>query len=121
MLCLGCALDVQSELAAAQVAATVEQINEKVRVQNMTKSIDLEADAVAFCPKCGARTNGKFCSECGTTLAPKAKCPKCSAEVQAGAKFCPECGNPMGKAKCPGCGKEFDHAPKFCDDCGTKI
>jgi membrane protease subunit (stomatin/prohibitin family) len=121
MLCLDCAPDIQSELAHAQVEATVEQINSKVREQNMTKDLDLEADAVALCPKCGARTNGKFCAECGATLAPKSKCPKCAAEVKAGAKFCPECGGPLGKAKCPGCGKEFEKAPKFCDDCGTKM
>jgi membrane protease subunit (stomatin/prohibitin family) len=121
MLCLDCAPDVQSELAHAQIAATVEQINDKVRLQDMTKDLDLESDAVALCPNCGARTNGKFCTDCGTNLAPKAKCPKCAAEVKAGAKFCPECGGPLGKSKCPSCGKEFEKAPKFCDDCGTKV
>jgi len=121
MLCLDCAPDVQSELAHAQISATVEQINEKVRLQNMTKDLDLEADAIALCPKCGARTNGKFCTECGATLSPKVKCPKCAAEVKSGAKFCPECGGALGKAKCASCGKEFEKAPKFCDDCGAKM
>jgi membrane protease subunit (stomatin/prohibitin family) len=47
----------------------------------------------ASCPKCSAKiAPGKFCSECGATLAapgPKL-CPGCSQPVTG--KFCPECG-----------------------------
>jgi rRNA maturation endonuclease Nob1 len=122
-LCNDCAPDVQIELASAQVAATVEQINVKVRELNMTKELDLAGTAVGTCPKCGSKASGKFCPNCGTTLAPKVACGSCGAQVDPGVKFCPECGKPIkaAKPKCPGCGKEFDTAPKFCDDCGTKM
>ncbi len=122
-LCNQCAPDIQMELAAAQVAATVEQINSKVRDIDQTAGLDLGGTAAATCPKCAAKVTGKFCPECGTTLVAKSACGACGATVDAGVKFCPECGKPMhaAKPKCPGCGKEFDKAPKFCDDCGTKV
>jgi predicted amidophosphoribosyltransferase len=31
------------------------------------------------------------------------KCPKCNATVQAGAKFCPECGQNLQEMKCAKC------------------
>jgi DNA-directed RNA polymerase subunit M/transcription elongation factor TFIIS len=122
-LCNECAPDIQMELASAQVAATVEQINTKVRELDLTKDIHLGATAAATCPKCGAKAKGKFCPDCGTTMVAQATCGGCGAAVAAGVKFCPECGQPMqaAKPKCPGCAKEFEKAPKFCDDCGTKI
>jgi Double zinc ribbon len=96
-LCYDCAPNVETELAAAQAQATVQQIQEKVKEQDLTKDIDLTTEAVALCPSCGARTQGaKFCPECGKPLRPKDVCPKCGTKVQAGAKFCPECGNKMG-------------------------
>lgn len=44
------------------------------------------------CTSCGAenRPGGKFCIECGASLA--AVCPACGASLAAGAKFCGECG-----------------------------
>ena len=95
-LCYGCAPNVETELAAAQAQATVEQVQAKVREQNLTKDIDLTSEAAALCPSCGARTQGaKFCPECGKPLRPKGECPRCGTKVEAGAKFCPECGNKM--------------------------
>jgi membrane protease subunit (stomatin/prohibitin family) len=96
-LCFECAPDVETELAAAQVQATVEQIRDKVRLQDMTKNIDLVSEAVALCPACGARTqSAKFCPECGKPLRPKNECTKCGSKFEAGTKFCPECGNKVG-------------------------
>jgi hypothetical protein len=122
-MCNGCAPDIQGELAAAQVAATVEQINQRVRQSDMTTRLDLTGAAAATCPKCGAKVQGKFCGECGTTVMAKVKCPGCSASVDEGVKFCPECGARMvaSRPKCSGCGKEYDKTPKFCEDCGTKM
>jgi Double zinc ribbon len=95
-LCNECAPDVQMELAAAQAAATIEQINEGVRQQNLTKGLDLGGDAAATCPSCGAKASG--------------------------GKFCRDCGGPLkAGVKCPGCGKQFEMAPKFCDECGKKV
>ena len=96
-LCYECAPDVETELAAAQAQATVDQIQQKVREQDLTKELDLTSEAAALCPSCGARTQGaKFCPECGKPLHPKGECPRCGTKVEAGAKFCPECGQKMG-------------------------
>jgi len=51
------------------------------------------------CPGCSARVPpGKFCAECGTSLAPPQPkaCPSCQAIAAPGAKFCAECGTRMG-------------------------
>jgi membrane protease subunit (stomatin/prohibitin family) len=95
-LCYDCAPSVETELAAAQAQATVEQIQEKVRQQDLTRDIDLTSEAAALCPSCGARTQGaKFCPECGKPLRPKNECSRCGTKYEAGAKFCPECGNKL--------------------------
>lgn len=122
-MCSDCAPDIQAELAAAQVQATIEQIQEGVRSVNFTKDLDLAGDTSATCPKCGARGTGKFCLECGASMVPKKKCAQCSAHMEEGAKFCPDCGAPAkaAKPKCTGCGKEYDSPPKFCAECGTKM
>jgi hypothetical protein len=96
MLCYECAPDIETELASAQVQATVDQMRDKVRQMDMTKDLNLTAEAAALCPSCGARTQGaKFCPECGKPLRPKGECPRCGTHVEAGTKFCPECGNKM--------------------------
>jgi ribosomal protein L32 len=93
-LCCNCAPDIETELAAAQVQATVNQMVQKVRQQDMTRDMDLTTEAVALCPSCGAKTHGaKFCPECGTSIRSNTACGKCGAKYDAGAKFCPECGN----------------------------
>jgi hypothetical protein len=92
-LCFECAPDIDTELASAQVQATVEQLKEKVRQQDLTKDLDVASEAVARCPGCGARTQGgKFCPECGKPLRAKGECAKCGTKVETGTKFCPECG-----------------------------
>ncbi len=48
----------------------------------------------AVCPSCGASpVSGKFCSECGASLA--TACPSCGASPVSG-KFCSECGSDLG-------------------------
>jgi predicted amidophosphoribosyltransferase len=45
-----------------------------------------------ICPECGKPAGeGKFCVNCGASLS-LVKCPKCGAKLQAGTKFCGECG-----------------------------
>ena len=48
------------------------------------------------------------------------KCSKCGASVPQGAKFCPECGQPMNVV-CPKCGAKVKSGMKFCPECGAKI
>ena len=56
-----------------------------------------------------------------TPAAATAKCVKCGAAMQAGAKFCSECGASQEPAKCSNCQQELKPGAKFCDECGTKV
>src|SRR5437667_18449 len=49
------------------------------------------------------------------------KCVKCGASLQAGAKFCSDCGASQVPAKCSNCQKELPPGAKFCNECGTKV
>ena len=97
MLCYECAPDVEGELASAQVHIQVEQMKQKLMETDLTKGMNLTAEAAALCPSCGARTQGaKFCPECGKALRAKTECGRCGTNFDAGTKFCPECGNKVG-------------------------
>jgi membrane protease subunit (stomatin/prohibitin family) len=50
------------------------------------------------CGKCNTKQpGGKFCAECGATLAQVKKfCTGCGTETAAGVKFCPNCGMAAG-------------------------
>ncbi len=92
---------------------------------NMFGSMMREQPAAAAaettaCPKCGARVpaSAKFCPDCGQPMGNV--CPKCGKPVKAGAKFCPECGAPL-HAACPKCGKPVKAGAKFCPECGAKL
>ena len=52
----------------------------------------------------------KYCSECGN-------------EIEAGFKFCPECGkkNIVRPTSCPDCGAKLKEKFKFCPECGKDI
>lgn len=49
-------------------------------------------------------------------------CPKCGAQIPAGSKFCPECGQSTASEakKCANCGTQLPEGTKFCPECGTK-
>ncbi len=69
--------------------------------------------AGATCPSCGAKVSAsaKFCPDCGKPLGNV--CPRCGKPVKAGAKFCPDCGQPLTASVPAG--------TKFCPDCGEKL
>ncbi|MGI9189671.1 MAG: zinc ribbon domain-containing protein [Longimicrobiaceae bacterium] len=48
------------------------------------------------CPGCGADATGRFCTQCGVAL--EAECGVCGSPLQRGARFCNECGAPVGAA-----------------------
>src|ERR1700682_3986334 len=48
------------------------------------------------------------------------RCPKCSTENAAKAKFCAECGAKFDP-RCPSCGAENPPDAKFCTQCGTRF
>lgn len=93
-LCASCAPIAQRELGAIQANVTVEQLEEKVRAQDMTRTMNVTSTAVVECPSCGAEAgSGKFCQECGKPLAARTECPRCGTQMESKAKFCPECGH----------------------------
>jgi hypothetical protein len=95
-LCYTCAPNVETELAAAQAQATVDQLRTKVQSVDLTKDIDVTTEAAALCPSCGARTQGgKFCPECGKPVRARKTCSRCGTQSESGSKFCPECGGKM--------------------------
>ena len=48
-------------------------------------------------------------------------CPKCSAQVPAGSKFCLECGEKLGGGFCAQCGATLPPSAKFCPECGQPL
>ena len=66
-------------------------------------------------------TAGTDGGETGETATEKAQvCPQCHAPVQAGAKFCSNCGAKLIQV-CPECGKLFSPGSKFCSECGCAL
>ena len=52
-----------------------------------------------------------------------AACSGCGNPVPAGAKFCPNCGQPQTAPQarfCMGCGAKLEPGAKFCPECGQK-
>ena len=48
-----------------------------------------------FCPECGKLATLNFCPDCGTPLKDQPRyrdCPDCGTRLDAGSKFCHECG-----------------------------
>src|SRR5262245_23098471 len=56
-------------------------------------------------------------SACGERLM---NCPKCSANVPDGSKFCEECGTPLPRG-CASCGHINSPKAKFCSECGDNL
>jgi membrane protease subunit (stomatin/prohibitin family) len=87
------------------------------------------AAATVTCSSCGTvnPADAKFCSSCGTSLAPPTvACPSCGTANPVGAKFCSSCGTALaaaaaGPAHCTNCGTELAPGAKFCPSCGTAV
>ena len=86
----------------------------------------VKAANVKICPKCSAAVpeGMKFCGSCGSLVeTPKKTCANCGAEIPDGMKFCGQCGTPVsvGPAICAQCGAEIPDGMKFCGRCGTRV
>ena len=50
------------------------------------------------------------------------RCPVCSFDNRAAARFCGQCGRPLGGVvKCPSCASQNSAAQKHCDHCGHSL
>lgn len=69
----------------------------------------------------GTEAAGADGGETGEAATEKVQvCPQCQASVQAGAKFCSNCGTKLIQV-CPGCGKVVAPGSKFCSECGCAL
>jgi len=121
-LCTECAPRQEVYVAKARADAMRRNIDETAQGATVWQG-KLESKTTV-CPTCGKPAgNGKFCNNCGASLA-LAICPQCGAKNAQTVRFCNNCGSPMkapAAAKCPGCGAENPPGTKFCGECGTKL
>lgn len=52
---------------------------------------------------------------------PSVSCATCGTQLPSRAKFCLECGAPVGPRRCPSCATEMPANAKFCSECGTSL
>lgn len=92
-LCKDCAPDLEEEMSSIQVQAVINDAREKAESIDYVSADKFKQTIVASCPHCGAKVSGgKFCPECGKPLAAEKFCTNCGARMDAGARFCGECG-----------------------------
>ena len=80
-----------------------------------------------ICPVCGKPAgSGKFCNNCGASMAMKI-CPSCGAKNAQTGRFCNNCGTNLMQAVsvqaglCKACGTQNAPGTKFCGSCGNKL
>ncbi len=63
---------------------------------------------------------GGSCGPAAGAGRPMQRCPECGMEIDAGARFCPNCGHQiLVLRQCSKCGKNLSPKAKFCPACGT--
>lgn len=74
------------------------------------------------CPKCSAPVADglKFCGNCGEKISNSIICPSCNHENPENTKFCGNCGQKLVN-RCSECGTENDLGQKYCGNCGNKL
>lgn len=67
------------------------------------------------------QTSGNYAAGQTQTARPAGHCPRCGAELAAGADFCQQCGEKIvRKVYCAGCGAELRPGVVYCPNCGTQ-
>ncbi|MDR2974723.1 MAG: zinc ribbon domain-containing protein [Propionibacteriaceae bacterium] len=120
-LCVTCAPRQAVCVAQAHAAAMKRNIDQAG--QTTTVWQDTIEAKTAICPACGKPAGaGKFCNNCGTSMA-MATCPQCGSDNSRDVRFCNNCGHKLGQAAstpgpCPSCGHINAPDAKFCGGCG---
>ncbi|MBQ4092789.1 MAG: zinc ribbon domain-containing protein, partial [Firmicutes bacterium] len=123
-LCTACAPRPEIYVAKARAEAMKRNIDEKGAAATVWDG-EIESKTT-ICPSCGKPAgNGKFCNNCGASMALKV-CPSCGAQNAQTVKFCNNCGTnlsapPPTPGKCNECGTQNDPGTKFCGNCGNKL
>ncbi len=123
-LCTECAPRQAVYVAIARADAMRRNIEEAGENATVWKG-QIESKTIT-CPACGKPAgNGKFCSNCGASMALKT-CSRCGAKNAQSVKFCNNCGAPMAApatnaGKCSACGTQNEAGTKFCGECGNKL
>ncbi|HKZ62823.1 MAG TPA: zinc-ribbon domain-containing protein, partial [Thermoplasmata archaeon] len=92
-LCTNDAPSLVTEMQATKAQTRVEQMREHVKTQTLYDG-DMEDRATA-CPTCGKPSgSGKFCQNCGASLAFQ-ECSNCHHKNPMGVPFCGECGTKL--------------------------
>ncbi len=122
-LCVACAPRQEVYVAKARAEAMKRNIDDAGQDSTVWKG-NIESKTI-ICLNCGKPAgNGKFCNNCGASMALNT-CPSCGSQNSQAVKFCNNCGSPMNEApaqgKCSGCGFENPPGTKFCGNCGNKL
>jgi hypothetical protein len=90
---------------------TVEALS-ALRAEDHQGSPDADIEAQVAARVATLRDDGRTSPECGA----------CGAHAGPGARFCPECGKPLGApGACPKCGTDFPSGSRFCAACGGRV
>ncbi|GHT79768.1 hypothetical protein FACS1894104_5010 [Actinomycetota bacterium] len=126
-LCIACAPRQEIYVAKARAEAMKRNIDDAGATATVWQG-EIESKTTT-CPVCGKPAGtGKFCNECGASLALQ-ECPKCGAKNAQTVKFCNNCGTNLTEVAapaavpglCPSCGTQNTPGTKFCGECGTQI
>lgn len=126
-MCVSCAPRQEVYVARARADAMRRNIDEAAATATVWQGA-IESKTTV-CPGCGHPAgNGKFCNNCGHSLALN-ECPRCGERNAQGVKFCNNCGmNLAGQVAaaapaglCPSCGTQNQPGTRFCGACGTKL
>ena len=121
-MCVDCAPRQEIYVARARADAMRRNIDDAASTATVWQGA-IESKTTV-CPSCGHPAgNGKFCNNCGASLALN-ECPRCGERNAQGVKFCCNCGNNLAQQAsgvCPNCGAEHAPGTRFCGSCGTKM
>jgi len=127
-LCTKCAP--RQEVAVAQARAEAMKRNIAEAGQNATVWQGAIESKTTICPVCGKPAGtGKFCNNCGASLALNV-CPRCGAQNAQAVHFCNNCGFDLTSAAappappsgvCQACGMQNPPGTKFCGGCGKPL